>query len=318
MTARDLLYSVPPVPRGPAPTIIIGECLDVLQGVERDTYDCCVTSPPYYFTRDYLHDQQIGMERSPLDYVDRLTAVFAEVRRVLKPNGTLWLNLADNYCTRRAIRADGKRTVAKGGKLTSWAESARQGRTITGAQFKKLRIKEKDLFFVPHDVARALREEGWYARAVFHWVKTAMVPEKERDAPCDAVEYVFLFSKSETGYIYHNEVLREVGINGEGRAHRNIWEIGPSTFRSEHTATMPEELARRCIMTGSNIGGRILDPFAGTGTTGVVAQAYGRSADLIELNPEFAAIAEARIAASDPPPIQPRVEGPIRFASSPL
>lgn len=275
--------------------VLVGDCLDVLRGMNDGIYDCCVTSPPYYFTRNYGNDRQIGLEASPVLFVERLVEVFTEVRRVLKPQGTLWLNMADNYCTRRAIRSDGKRTVAKGGKLTSWKESARNGLTISGPQFRDLRIKEKDLFFVPHDVARALRSEGWYARAVFHWIKTTVVPERERDAPCDSVEYVFLFSKCDTGYIYNNDALRERGVNGEGRPHRNVWEIGPSTYRSAHTATMPEELAARCILTGSHVGGRVLDPFAGTGTTGVVAQDYGRHVDLIELNPDFADITTQRL-----------------------
>jgi site-specific DNA-methyltransferase (adenine-specific) len=266
--------------------------------MKSNVYDCCVTSPPYYFVRDYKHDQQLGLESSPVEFVERLTEVFTEVRRVLKPDGTLWLNIGDNYCTRRAIRSDGKRTVAKGGKLTSWAESAKNGRTISGSQFRHLDIKEKDLFFVPHLLAWSLRSDGWYARAVFHWIKTVLVPEKQRDAPCDGVEYVFLFSKRDGGYIYNSDVLCEIGIKGKGRAHRNVWQIDPSTFRSPHTATMPEELAARCILTGSNAGGWVLDPFAGVGTTGVVAKLYGRNADLIELNPDFAEITRARLDAT--------------------
>jgi site-specific DNA-methyltransferase (cytosine-N4-specific) len=299
MAPRDLLNSQAIAPGDTATdvNIIIGECLAYLKSCPGNHYDCCVTSPPYYFTRDYGHEQQIGMEASPVQFVERLTEVFREVRRVLKPEGTLWLNIGDNYCTRRAIRSDGKRTVAKGGKLVSWAESAKNGRTITGAQFRELGIKEKDLFLVPHDLARALRQDGWYLRSTIHWVKTVVVPERERDAPCDAVEYVFLLSKQETGYIYNNDVLREQGADGAGRPHRNVWEIAPSAFRSEHTATMPEELARRCILTGSHAGGRVVDPFAGTGTTGVVAKLYGRHVDLIELNPEFAEIARDRLTA---------------------
>jgi site-specific DNA-methyltransferase (adenine-specific) len=296
MSARSLLR--PLIPEGVSSTrvtVTVGECLAHLRTLADDTYDCCVTSPPYFFTRDYEHPEQIGMEASPVEYVAKLTEVFNEVRRVLKPSGTLWLNIADNYCTRRAIRTDGKRTVACGGKTMSWAESAANGRTITGAQFRHLNIKEKDLFFVPHDVAKSLREHGWYARGVYHWIKPVVVPERARDAPCDAVEYVFLFSKGETDYVYNSDVLREEGVTGNGRPHRNVWEISPSTFRSDHTATMPEELAARCILVGSNLGGLVLDPFAGTGTTGVVAQMYGRHADLIELNADFADIARMRL-----------------------
>ena len=183
----------------PLPTVTIeftiGDCLSVLRGMTSDSVDCCVTSPPYYFTRDYGDAQQIGLEDSPVEFLENLVVVFREVRRVLKPEGTLWLNIGDNYCTRRAIRADGKRTTARGGKQRSWADSARAGRTITGAQFRDLLIKEKDLFLLPHDLAQALRSDGWYVRGIFHWIKNVIVPERKRDAPCDAVEYIFLLAR---------------------------------------------------------------------------------------------------------------------------
>jgi DNA modification methylase len=285
----------PVVPPPVEINITVGECFSALKNMKDNTVDCCVTSPPYYFIRDYGDHRQIGLEASPVEFVERLTDVFREVRRVLKPTGTLWLNMGDNYCTRRAIRLDGKRTVAKGGEMISWAESARNGRTITGAQFRYLKIKEKDLFLVPHDIAQSLRCDGWFIRGVFHWIKTAVVPEKERDAPSDAVEYVFLCTKSQDGYVYHNDTLREMGSDGKGRPHRNVWEIGPSSFRSPHTATMPEELAARCILKGSNAGDVVFDPFAGTGTTGAVAAEYGRNCELIELNDDYAQIAASRV-----------------------
>jgi site-specific DNA-methyltransferase (cytosine-N4-specific) len=303
MSSRDLLVPVSShrqfVPLPVTVNIIIGECLSALRNMAANTVDCCVTSPPYYFCRDYGDDRQIGLEASPVAFVEQLTDVFREVRRVLKPSGSLWLNIADNYCTRRAIRVDGKRTVAKGGEMPSWAESSRNGRTISGAQFRDLKIKEKDLFLVPHDIAHALRSDGWYIRGIFHWIKTAVVPEKERDAPSDAVEYVFLCTKADTGYVYNKDILREQGSNGEGRPHRNVWEIGPSSFRSAHTATMPEELAARCILTGSHQGGLVLDPFGGAGTTAAVAAEYGRHCDLIELNSEYGQISVSRVRSSN-------------------
>jgi DNA modification methylase len=280
----------------PAVTIdyTLGDCLSVLTTMTENTVDCCVTSPPYYFVRDN-GEQQIGMEATSVEFLDRLVEVFRKVRRVLKSTGTLWLNIGDNYCTRRAIRDDGKRTMAKGGKHASWAESAKAGRTITGAQFRDQLIKEKDLFLIPHDLAQALRSDGWYIRGVFHWIKTVSVPERERDAPCDVVEYVFLFSKAEIGYIYNKEVLREEGNNREGRPHRNVWEIAPSKYSSEHTATMPEELAERCILTGSNAGGMVLDPFGGVGTTAMAAARHGRNCHCIEINPDYIPIAKQRV-----------------------
>lgn len=303
MAPRDLLHPIDSHQQLLAPVkaaISVGDALNVLRRLPDDIYDCCVTSPPYYFVRDYDHKDQLGLEASPVTFVENITAVFHEVKRVLKPTGTLWLNIGDNYCTRRAIRADGKRTVAKGGEMRSWAESAKAGRTISGTQFKHLQIKEKDLFLTPHDVARSLRSDGWYLRGTFHWMKTITVPEKERDAPTDSVEYVFLLSKQPSGYVYNRDVLREAGSDGNGRPHRNVWEISPSTYKSQHTATMPEELAARCILTGSDAGGLVLDPFGGMGTTSIVASDYGRHSHMIELNPDFATAAAARISDRNP------------------
>jgi site-specific DNA-methyltransferase (cytosine-N4-specific) len=263
-----------------------GDALTMLRMLPSDRYDCCVTSPPYYHLRDYYgHPDQIGLERDPRDYVARLVGVFREVRRVLKPSGTLWLNLGDSYCTRRAIRQDGKRSVSRGAVMASWKSSREAGLTISGAQFRAQKIKEKDLFFHPHALAMALRDDGWYVRAEIVWHKPIAVPEPERDRPSVAHEFVFLLCRSEN-YTYNAEALRENGSAGRPRPGRTVWTIAPDTRnRSAHTATMPAELAAKCIMAGSDRGAWVLDPFAGTGTTGVVAQRLGRNSDLIDLMP---------------------------------
>ncbi len=279
-------------------TVRVGDSLTVLKDFPANHFDCCVTSPPYFFVRDYGHDDQIGMERTPQEYVSKLVAVFDEVHRVLKPTGTLWLNIGDNYCTRRAIRHDGKRSVvatAKAG-LPTWKDSAAAGRTISSRDFAASAHKEKDLFGVPQMVATALRERGWYLRADIIWVKPIVVPERAADRPARSYEHVFLLTKEPTGYVWNAEALAKVGDGGGRRPARDVWEIAPSQFRSGHTAVMPEELAARCILAGSPVDGLVLDPFGGTGTTGLVARLHGRSADVVELNPEFAAMARNRIA----------------------
>lgn len=185
--------------------------------------------------------------------------------------------------------------MGRGRQTRSWAEASASGHTITGAQFRAEGLREKSLFNVPHLLVEALTQAGWFNRAEFLWVKPSVVPGKERDAPEAATESVFLLTKRPSGYVYNADVLREKSAGRFGRPHRNVWEIAPSQFRSRHTAVMPEELAARCILTGSPIGGLILDPFAGTGTTGLVARAYGRNAHLIELNKAFVSIMRDRL-----------------------
>lgn len=281
--------------------ITAGECLEELRKIPDNTYDCCVTSPPYYFVRDYGDARQVGLERTRQAYIDRMVEIFKEVHRTLKPGGTCWLNIADNYCTRRAIRPDGKRRVVRklkeGEEFSTWKALNADGLTLNGEpQFRAEGIREGSMFNIPHMLVEQLCQRGWYFRGEFIWFKTAMAPEKQRDAPLHATEYVFLLTKSPSShYTYNGDVLRERGSGGSGRPHRNLWEIGASRYVSPHTAIMPEEVAARAILTGSNPGDLILDPFGGAGTTGAVARLYGRRAHLIELNADYIQIARDRI-----------------------
>ncbi len=265
----------------------MGECLTLLREFAAESIDLCLTSPPFYFVRDYGCPEQIGLEPSQEGYIARLIEVFEQVRRVLKPTGSLWLHIADNRCTRRAIRLDGMRSVAKGVQVRTWKEAAEAGHTITGAQFRPFGIKDGDLFLTPSELAIALRKRGWHLRAEIILKKRSVVPERQSGRPTLSHDYLYLLTKQAAGYIYNHAT---------GVADRTVWDdIAPSSYRSEHTAAMSEALAARCILTGSNPGGRVLDPFAGVGTTGLMARRHGRHCDLIELNPVYARIAQERI-----------------------
>lgn len=279
----------------------MGEALTILRGMESSRYDCCVTSPPYYFVRDYGHDEQLGLEQTPEEYVTRLLAICAEVMRVLRPSGTFWLNVDDSYCTRRAVRPDGKRTVARGGALPTWRESRERGLTISSHDFDGTRHREKSLFGVTAMLMIALQEQGWIVRNRILWTKNVVVPERKADRCANSYEEVFLLVKQTRGYTWNSEVAVEPASGGGTRPLRDVWDIRPALLReddgvAEHTAAMPISLAARCILLGSPDGGRVLDPFGGTGTTACAAKLFGRHADIIELNPEYAEAARRRIA----------------------
>ncbi len=260
-----------------------------------------MTSPPYWFLHDTGHADQIGLEPTPNIYVAKLVEVFREVRRTLRVDGTLWINIGDSYVTRRAIRADGKRSVARDiGRGTntqpSWREASANGTALHSARLRKSGLKDKDLLLLPYTVALALRADGWYLRANIVWAKGRTAPDPAADRPSRAHEALFLLSPSPT-YFYNGGPLLEPGVDGQRRWGRDVWHIPPSNGRNIHTSTMPVELARRCILAGSPPGGRVLGPFGGTGTTAFAATEAGggRSATVIEINETYAALARERL-----------------------
>jgi DNA modification methylase len=299
-------------------TVIEGDSREVLATLPSESVQCCVTSPPYFGLRDYGNDGQIGLEATPDAYVAQLVAVFREVRRVLKDDGTLWLNLGDSY----ARTGGTDRKVSETAQVGSTRNTLQQiqNRTTTAAQFG---AKEKDLLGIPWRVAFALQADGWYLRSDIIWHKPNPMPESVTDRPTKAHEYVFLLSKS-ARYFYDAKAIAEpsvepdrvrldrvggashvergqhsVGglfVGAQNRNARTVWSITTKPFKGAHFATMPSELAERCIKAGSAAGGMVLDPFGGAGTTGLVADQLGRDATLIELNPTYAAMARARIA----------------------
>lgn len=298
-----------------------GDCRDVLRTLPDRSAHCCVTSPPYFGLRDYGCEDQIGLEATPGEFVEQMVAVFREVRRVLRDDGTLWLNLGDSYAANRGYQVPS----TKGGQKHSAAQAAGgKGSVVPDG------LKPKDLIGIPWRVAFALQADGWYLRQDIIWHKPNAMPESVRDRCTKAHEYVFLLSKSERYYFDRNAMqepasvpegpgnassnryakraetdprmrtkagLAKIGPRGT-RNKRSVWTIATQPFADAHFATMAPNLAETCIKAGCPVGGLVLDPFGGAGTTGLVADRLQRDALLIELNPAYIEIAERRIAAS--------------------
>jgi len=262
--------------------ILVGDSRQALGRLEPGTVQCCVTSPPYWGLRDYDHGEQIGAELSPEKYVSNLVAVFRGVRRVLRDNGTLWLNVGDGY--------------ARNGGTGRSGPNALVGNTKKLVQQRNCKVpncwglKDRDLMGLPWRVVFALQEDGWLLRSKITWIKRAPMPESVRNRPSNATEELFLFARN-PDYYNNNQAIREES----GANLRNYWILGPDSSGAPHPAVFPRELARRCILLGSRPGDVILDPFSGSGTTGVVAAKSNRRAILVELNPVYAQQSQARI-----------------------
>jgi len=294
--------------------IINGDCREKLKGLPEESVQCCVTSPPYWGLRDYGVKNQIGLEGAPEKYVENMVLVFNEVRRVLKKDGTLWLNLGDSY-------AGNMSRASEGGRSNMGAE--REG------IFKRIPngIKTKDLIGIPWMVAFALRGTGWYLRQDIIWSKPNPMPESVTDRCTKSHEHILLLSKSEK-YFYDHEAIKEKTVtpvdaansmtfgskNGkvntndmahsnevgkkweysEFRNKRDVWIVTTKPYKDAHFATYPPKLIEPCILAGSRPGDTILDPFHGSGTTGEVSGKWGREYIGIELNPEYIEISKKR------------------------
>ena len=292
----------------------IGDCRATLRDVPDQVFACCVTSPPYWGLRDYGHADQIGLEATPAEYVERVVEVFREVRRTLRDDGTLWLNLGDSYAT------------GSGGSGTTSDRQRRSAGTLIAprAPCRADGLKQKDLVGIPWAVAFALRADGWFLRSDIIWSKPNPMPESVTDRPTKAHEYVFLLAKSER-YFYDAGAIAEPwadernGASGSTRSKyqerieradggvtsaprtkarnvRSVWSIVPEPYTGAHFATMPPALVTRCILAGSPLGGAVLDPFFGTGTTGQVAESLGRKWFGCELNPDYCKLNAERTA----------------------
>ena len=305
--------------------ILIGDCRDVLRTLPESSLHCCVTSPPYFGLRDYGVDGQIGLEQTPSEFVGELVAVFREVRRVLRDDGTLWLNLGDSYAANRGYQVP---STLMNGDATNQAQAG-AGQAMRASDFG---LKPKDLIGIPWRVAFALQADGWWLRQDIIWHKPNPMPESVTDRCTKAHEYVFLLSKSERyhfdaaaiaeqasgeapgnskptkggrafldGAAEHRTAksLHAIGAR-ETRNKRSVWTIATKPFSEAHFATMAPNLAETCIKAGCPNGGTVLDPFGGAGTTGLVADRLGRDALLVEINPDYAAIAQRRVAGDAP------------------
>ena len=279
-------------------TILPGDCRRVLATLPATSVQTCVTSPPYFGLRDYGADGQIGLEPTPAEYVDEMVAVFREVWRVLKDDGTLWLNLGDSYAAARGGSTPPAETLAGG--VNGWMPDGTRTNRDRKAGYNPSRnapaigLKHKDLIGIPWRVAFALQADGWYLRQDIIWHKPNPMPESVTDRCTKAHEYLFLLAKSER-YYYDAEAIAEPATNDDSRNRRSVWTVPTKPFSGAHFATFPPDLIAPCILAGSRPHDVVLDPFGGAGTTGLVADRLGRDATLIELNPEYVGIAERRL-----------------------
>lgn len=309
-----------------------GNAGEVLKRLPSESVHCCVTSPPYWGLRDYGVRGQIGLERTPEEYVGRLVEVFREVRRVLRKDGTFWLNLGDSYCgaPKGSNRGWDKSGLTKPGDGRPRSIEIAQKASI-GLRRSFDGLKPKDLVGIPWRVAFALQADGWYLRSDIIWHKPNPMPESVTDRPTKAHEYLFLLSKSKR-YYYDAEAISEPTTDEEyrtrakirpatsvyaaqchdgpqrtglnlvnqvgGRLTRNkrdVWTVTSDPFPEAHFATFPPDLIEPCILAGCPEGRMVLDPFAGSGTTGLVALRHGRRFVGVELNPDYVAMARRRI-----------------------
>lgn len=297
--------------------IEFGDCRQTMrkwasEGIKAQT---CVTSPPYYGLRDYGHDGQIGLEETPEQYIEAMVEVFRCVWDVLEDNGTLWLNIGDSYCG----------TGSKGDWVDPKNPNGRNGQSVSKTQ-KLAGFKSKDLIGIPWMLAFALRSDGWYLRQDIIWHKPNPMPESVQDRCTKSHEYIFLLSKS-SKYYYDHEAIKEP-LKGEPQARdknaegyqadyahgdrfskgervfgadgmankRSVWSIATKPYSGAHFAVFPPDLIEPCILAGAPIGGIVLDPFMGSGTTAQVAQDLGRKYLGCELNQEYESLQKKRLA----------------------
>jgi DNA modification methylase len=268
-------------------------------------------------------DKQLGMEPTPEEFVANMVGVFREVRRVLRPDGTCWVNMGDCYSMS---------TRGAGGEDTGFQHKTNKGSVLDGSRAWHVcpGLKPKDLVGQPWRLAFALQADGWWLRSDIIWAKPNPMPESVTDRPTKAHEYVFLLAKS-ARYFYDADAVREAAINEgrvvrydgsqkncqaaqdpkmrtrtagdhvvSGRNLRDVWSIATEPYPEAHFATFPTKLVEPCVMAGSPVGGLVLDPFAGSGTTGVVSMKLGRDFIGIELNPQYAELARRRIGGAMP------------------
>lgn len=320
--------------------ILQGDCVEMVRTLADQSVQCCVTSPPYWGLRDYGIQGQLGLEQTIQEYVTKLVALFAEVKRVLRNDGTLWLNLGDSYSGSEQFVKSKRNAKRWGG-----------GNNPCGNG-----LKPKDLAGIPWRVAFALQADGWYLRSDIIWAKKNCMPESVTDRPTRSHEYIFLLSKS-PHYYYDYESIKEPCIydldgagtaarkarartdlkshptderggirndkqRGHSRRHagfnerwnamarveqctgmrnkRDVWTVSTAQYRHAHFATFPQALIRPCILAGSKHGDAVIDPFAGSGTTGAVCLELNRSPILIELNARYIPLIKERLSKAQP------------------
>ena len=309
------------------------DCLKGLKQLPDNSINCCVTSPPYWGLRDYGVEGQLGLESTPEEYVAKMVEVFREVKRVLRKDGTLWLNIGDSFFS--TTKGSGGSNPETSPKQAWKGVENGQGFTPRKISAGALDLKPKDLVGIPWMVAFALRADGWYLRQDIIWHKPNPMPESVTDRCTKAHEYIFLLSKSQK-YYYDAEAIKEPiaastveraksknnastrkdkgaaqwqsGLTPEQqdkwysnidkntvRNKRSVWTVATKPFKEAHFAVYPPALITPCILAGCPVGGTVLDPFVGSGTTLLVATQHNRKSIGIELNPEYIEIAKRRL-----------------------
>tara|TARA_B100000965_G_scaffold101195_1_gene83066 strand:- start:7781 stop:8740 length:960 start_codon:yes stop_codon:yes gene_type:complete len=297
--------------------ILYGDCRETLKQIDSGTVQMCVTSPPYYGLRDYGgEEKQIGQEQTPEEFIDELVSVFREVRRTLKDDGTLWVNIGDSYYNYRPSRGKSypKQTVSKTKQDLPDYSSKRNN--------KLPNYKEKDLIGIPFMLAFALRNDGWYLRQDIIWHKPNPMPESVKDRCTKSHEYIFLLSKNKK-YYYDNEAIKEpvkqdwgTRNRTNGKYHnsgsglsphsgltksydrknkRDVWSVTNKPYKHAHFATFPPDLIEPPILAGSREGDIVLDPFMGSGTTAMVSKQHGRYYIGCELHEEYGDLIQGRM-----------------------
>ena len=275
----DLFYSADGI------SVFLADAREKLSEFDSGTFQCCVTSPPYWGLRDYDHPNQIGAEPILSDYIQDLVRVFREVRRTLRDDGTLWLNIGDAYTS--------------GGRTWRAPDKKNPGRAMNYRPDTPEGLKPKDLIGLPWRIAFALQADGWYLRSEVIWNKPNCQPESVKDRMTRSHEYVFLLTKSER-YLFNQADITEPAIGKGGRKNRRtVWNIQTEGYKGAHFAVFPSKLVELCISAGSNKEGLILDPFLGSGTVGAVSKRLQRGCVGIEMNPDYAAMAARRIREED-------------------
>lgn len=275
--------------------ILIGDCRESLRSLPDQSVHCVVTSPPYFGLRDYGVDGQLGLEQRASEYVATMVEVFREIWRVLRDDGVVFVNIGDTYAG------------FKDGKFPPQSQSNgnQRGMPVSGEPHRNKALlqldgfRNKELMGIPWRFAFAMRDAGWLLRQEIIWAKPNYTPEKVRDRFVRSREHVFLFSKRDR-YWFDGDAVRVPDSSGSDKLRPDVWAVPVSTFKGAHFATYPPDLIEPCILAGCPLGGTVLDPFFGAGTTGLVAERNGRRWIGCELNPDYAEIAQRRIEAERP------------------
>ena len=296
--------------------LLQGNVLDRIKDIPGKSIQCVVTSPPYWGLRNYGEEEQLGLESTPEEYVHHMVQVFRGVRDAMKDDGTLWLNIGDSYASSGQFGKPGEQAI--GPKELSY------GRAPTPPG-----LKVKDLVGIPWRLAFALQRDDWFLRQDIIWAKGNPMPESVKDRCTKSHEYIFLLTKRPRYYFDYKAIAEksiyfeidkraklgrvphksgksasensQYAINGVGfsddglKNKRSVWTVTTKPFKGAHFAVFPMDLIEPCGLAGCPEGGTVLDPFGGSGTTGLVAQNNNRNAILLELNPEYIEIAESRL-----------------------